>query len=71
MEKDKQNDKQKDELVKVKLKEELKEYNLSDEEIEDLIKLEGEIAQLMLDKGITDFQIEDYIMDSKEECGWS
>lgn len=60
----------KDEL-KDKLKEELKEYNLSDEEIEDLMKLEGEIAQLMLDQGITDFQIEDYIMNSKEECGWN
>lgn len=58
------------ERLKETLKEELKEYDLSDEEIEDLMKLEGEIAQLMLDQGITDFQIEDYIMDTKEECGW-
>ena len=65
----KKDDKFEDKL-KETLKEELKEYNLSDEEIEDLMKLEGEIAQLMLDQGITDFQIKDYIMDSKEECGW-
>ena len=56
--------------LKETFKKELKEYNLSDEEIDDLMRLEGEIAQLMLDQGITDFQIEDYIMNSKEECGW-
>lgn len=63
-------DKLKNDKLKAKLKEELKEHNLSDEEIEDLMRLEGEIAQLMLDQGITDFQINDYIMTSKEECGW-
>lgn len=57
----------KDKLMKETLKEELKEYDLSDEEIKDLMKLEGEIAQLMLVSGMTYEQAEEYIADCREE----
>ena len=51
-----------------KLREELKrKYNLSEEDIENLEKLEAEIAEAMLNLGMTYGQAEEYIESAKEE----